>query len=271
MASIIKKYGHLRPGTYEINTEPYWKNPKKYLSSSSKKQKNYKLFKFSNNEEKKIKKVIIELDSEIDFDTFEDYLKRSIQEREKVKFEFTKNISLVLDILENWCTTQNISLNDIKFIEYKDILKYEKDKDLESLKKIISKNKNKFTYTKLTHLPDLIENQNDFYFFEYKDTQPNFLTNKKIISEVTDNLSSPKHIINKIVLIENADPGYDWLFSHNIGGIITKYGGANSHMAIRSAEIGIPSAIGVGETLFEKLKSYKIIELNCTNRVIRKA
>ena len=42
-------------------------------------------------------------------------------------------------------------------------------------------------------------------------------------------------------------------------------------MAIRSAEIGIPSAIGVGETLFEKLKSYKIIELNCTNRVIRKA
>jgi len=271
MASIIKKYGHLRPGTYEITTEPYWKNPQKYLSSSSKKQKKYKLFRFSNNEEKEIKKAIKELDNGIDFDTFEDYLRRSIQERERVKFEFTKNISQVIDILENWCASQNISLNDIKFIEYKDILKYEKDKDLESLKKIISENKNKFTYTKLTNLPDLIDHQNDFYFFEYNDAQPNFLTNKKIISEITDNLTSPKYIINKIILIENADPGFDWLFSHDIGGIITKYGGANSHMAIRCAEIGIPSAIGVGEALFEKLKSYKIIELNCTNRIIRKA
>ena len=171
MASIIKKYGHLRPGTYEITTEPYWKNPQKYLSSSLKKQKKYKLFRFSNNEEKEIKKAIKELDNGIDFDTFEDYLRRSIQERERVKFEFTKNISQVIDILENWCASQNISLNDIKFIEYKDILKYEKDKDLESLKKIISENKNKFTYTKLTNLPDLIDHQNDFYFFEYNDAQ----------------------------------------------------------------------------------------------------
>ncbi|GIS28374.1 MAG: hypothetical protein CM15mP129_05710 [Chloroflexota bacterium] len=38
------------------------------------------------------------------------------------------------------------------------------------------------------------------------------------------------------MLIENADPGYDWLFNKGISGI-TKYGGANSHMAIRSAKL----------------------------------
>lgn len=268
-SSVIQKYGHLRPGTYEITTEPYWKNPKKYLSSHSKKIKKYKLFEFTKEEKKKIKQVINDLDNKISFDIFDEYLRKSIQERERVKFEFTRNISLALDILGDWSIKQKIPLNDIKFIEYKDILKYEIDKNLESLKKIISKNKNKFIYTKLVHLPDLISHQSDFYFFEYNEAKPNFITNKKIISEITDNLTSTKYIINKIVLIENADPGYDWLFNHNIGGIITKYGGANSHMAIRSAEIGIPSAIGVGEALFEKLKSYKIIELNCTNKVIR--
>ena len=36
-----------------------------------------------------------------------------------------------------------------------------------------------------------------------------------------------------IVLIENADPGYDWIFSKNIKGLITKNGGINSHMSIR--------------------------------------
>ena len=268
---IVKKYGHLRPGTYEITAEPYWKNPQKYLSSSLKEQKGYKLFKFSSNEKEGIKKVINELDERISFEAFESYLKRSIQERERVKFEFTKNISLALDILEKWCISKNISLDDIKYIEFKDILKYEKDKDIEFLENTISENRLKFTYTKLTQLPDLIDHQSNFYSFEYNDTQPNFITDKRIISEITYNLDSYKDIIDKIILIENADPGYDWLFGHKIGGIITKYGGANSHMAIRSAEIGIPSAIGVGEALFEKLKTYKNLELNCTNKIIREA
>ena len=61
------------------------------------------------------------------------------------------------------------------------------------------------------------------------------------------------------------------MFSKGISGLITKYGGANSHMAIRSAEIGIPAAIGVGEILFDKLKTYKMIELDSLNKVIRKA
>ena len=30
----------------------------------------------------------------------------------------------------------------------------------------------------------------------------------------------------KIVLIPQADPGYDWLFGHKIAGLITKYGAA---------------------------------------------
>ena len=61
-----------------------------------------------------------------------------------------------------------------------------------------------------------------------------------------------KNIANKIICIESADPGYDYLFSKNIKGLITCYGGANSHMAIRCAEIGIPAVIGCGEQSFNK-------------------
>ena len=45
-----------------------------------------------------------------------------------------------------------------------------------------------------------------------------------------------KNLNNSIVLIDRADPGYDFLFSFNIKGLITKYGGPNSHMAIRCYE-----------------------------------
>ena len=63
-----------------------------------------------------------------------------------------------------------------------------------------------------------------------------------------------------MVLIESADPGYDWIFSYNIW-LITKYGGAASHMAIRSAEYGIASIIGCGEDIFNEISNYNKILL----------
>ena len=55
----------------------------------------------------------------------------------------------------------------------------------------------------------------------------------------------------------------------NISGLITKFGGKNSHMAIRCSELNIPVfAIGVGNNYFEKLKSNTIVEINCeTNKL----
>ena len=71
------------------------------------------------------------------------------------------------------------------------------------------------------------------------------------------------------MLIQSADPGYDWIFSHGIGGFITMYGGVNSHMAIRAAEINLPAAVGVGEKLYEKIENMRQVELDCANHVIR--
>ena len=77
------------------------------------------------------------------------------------------------------------------------------------------------------------------------------------------NIINKKLFINKIVLIENADPGFDFLFGLGIKGLITQYGGANSHMAIRCLEENIPACIGIGEKSFDIIKKSKIIELNC--------
>ena len=100
---------------------------------------------------------------------------------------------------------------------------------------------------------------------------PNFITYKLIEGNVVF-LSSKKSNLklkDKIVLIESADPGYDWLFGHNIKGLITKYGGANSHMTIRCNELEIPAAIGCGDSLFSKLETTKKLLLNCKNKIIK--
>ena len=76
------------------------------------------------------------------------------------------------------------------------------------------------------------------------------------------------YISNKIVLLEKADPGFDWIFSKNISGLITKFGGAASHMAIRCAEFGIPAAIGCGDILYNRLKTAKVVDLDCKNKLL---
>ena len=98
----------------------------------------------------------------------------------------------------------------------------------------------------------------------------NFITNKKFDGEAIylDTNSINQEIFGKIVLIESADPGYDWIFAKGIKGLITKFGGANSHMAIRCAEIGLPAAIGCGEVVYERLLSSSEILLDCKNHQI---
>ena len=50
--------------------------------------------------------------------------------------------------------------------------------------------------------------------------------------------------------------------------LITKYGGQNSHMSIRSAELRLPACIGVGDSKFEKFKHMKYLTLDCKNHNI---
>jgi phosphoenolpyruvate-protein kinase (PTS system EI component) len=58
------------------------------------------------------------------------------------------------------------------------------------------------------------------------------------------------------------------LFNKNIKALITKYGGLNSHMAIRCAELNIPALIGVGEKNFENIIKHKTISINCNENKI---
>ena len=119
-------------------------------------------------------------------------------------------------------------------------------------------------------LPPLIVNDEDVFRFWIPDSQPNYITQKRVQGELCKEVTRKDiELTNKILLIESADPGYDWIFSHSIKGLITKYGGANSHMAIRAGEMGIPAAIGVGSRIYDKLLCASIVEIDAANRIIR--
>ena len=80
--------------------------------------------------------------------------------------------------------------------------------------------------------------------------------------------TSKDELSGNILMIPSADPGYDWIFSKNIGGFITMFGGVNSHMAIRAGELGIPAVIGAGEVLYRQWSMAKSIQIDCANKQV---
>ena len=78
------------------------------------------------------------------------------------------------------------------------------------------------------------------------------------------NINSNGNLSDAIVCIPNADPGFDWLFSYPIAGLVTEWGGANSHMAIRASERGLPAVIGAGTLLFQRWSNSERLSIDCS-------
>ena len=120
-----------------------------------------------------------------------------------------------------------------------------------------------FSEKHLAKLPSFISDEKDFFGYEQEKSEANYITRLNVVADILFIKANQHNIIKgKIAVIPNADPGFDWIFSHNIVGLITQYGGANSHMAIRCAELGIPAAIGIGDKLYENLHEGRLM-LDC--------
>ena len=275
--NYFKKYGHLRPGTYNLTSKKY-----EDLDFSKFKNKTFKKnnFRFVLNRKKiiKINKILKKDKIEnIDANNLFKFFENSIKWREKGKFIYTKYISYILDLVIQYGKIYKIKKNDLIFLDIEKIIKLEKDNTSNQIKRKkllseIKKNKDKFKLSSKVKLPQLIYDKSAPFIIPHIISSPNFVTKKSVVAR-TVYLKGDENfqirIENNIVLTENADPGFDWIFQKNIKGLITKYGGANSHMTIRCAELDIPAAIGVGDKKFnELLKENNQIELDCSTKNI---
>lgn len=269
---LIDKYGHLRPGTYEITSQAYWEDPERYLFSNCEQAPEIQSdFTFSVSEKNKLALILKDLGTPLSVDEMINYLIKAIQNREFVKFEFTRNLSASLDLCIELGQELNLSRDDLSYLVYSDLEQLKLNVlTIEQLHKQIEIRKQSYVLTRTIELPSIIQTESDFYCFERFTSQPNFVTNNKVEATVQRlDANEEVDLRGKLVLIPQADPGYDWLFGHGIAGLITQYGGANSHMAIRAAEINLPAAVGVGEKLYEKIENMRQVELDCANHVIR--
>ena len=271
--TFLKKYGHLRPNTYNLMQKNYKDGFDDYFKNLKPKKIIKKKFMITKHQSNEISKLIKKNNLDISINNFFKFLKESIELREKSKFIFTKSIDLIFENLKILSKRTKITYEDFSYLEIGSITKlFDNLDNLDLAKKFKSEielNKKNFKFNQGIKLPDIILSSKDIYQNYQRKHNANFIGKKNISGKLIF-IKDQKipNLNNKIVCVENADPGYDYIFNYDILGLITKYGGVNSHMAIRCSELSVPAAIGIGQNKFEEIENKEFIHLDCISNKI---
>lgn len=269
-SEFLSVYGHLRPGTYDIMSERYDQAPDRYFSEAIEPLESSP-FRLRLDQLKLIRLYLNEHGLNLDVLELFDFLKAAIEGREFAKFLFTRNLSDVLEEIAALGSQYGLSREDCSYLDIQALLRLlnSSGDPANSLRDSVLVGKKHYALTQSLVLPPLITQPQDIWQFVLQPGEPNYITLKRTKGPVQFADVSPDKLKGAILLIPSADPGYDWIFGYGIAGLITLYGGVNSHMAIRAGEMGIPAVIGAGEVLYSQWQKARELELDCAVRQVR--
>ncbi len=276
--TFIEKYGHLRPCTYDILSPAYAHRPDlfDYGDTNLFPATEHSTFVFSDKEKAALTMLLREAGLNESVEHFEQYARKAICGREYAKFVFSRNISEALELLALWGQGIGLDRETLSYISIHDIMEWLSQALLTDpekyFQKVAKRAQGFFELGRSLKLAYIIRSARDVMVAAQHNSAPNFVTQKNIEAPLVFlDVDSPcsTELTGKIVCIENADPGFDWIFTRNIAGLITMFGGTNSHMTIRCAEYDIPAAIGVGGTIYQKLRNAQRCLLNAENSTIQ--
>jgi hypothetical protein len=267
--TFLSRYGHLRPGTYDILSPRYDEAPERYFDWTKRPEapKPAKPFSLTLPQMREIRTLLDAHGLEADPVGLFDFLQSGIELREQAKFHFTRNLSDVLVLIAELGAQYGFSREELAYCDiaaFKELHVAAADSE-EVLSRSIEQGRARYQDTLAVVLPPVIVRPDDVWAFEWPEAAPNFITQKQATAFVSG-CDDRDRLAGAIVCIPNADPGFDWLFAYPIAGLITAWGGANSHMAIRAGELGLPAVVGAGEVLYRRWSRSQKLFLDCAGR-----
>ncbi|WP_223788533.1 PEP-utilizing enzyme [Marinicella meishanensis] len=273
---LIAEYGHLRPGTYDITSPAYWEKPELYFyrAAGQGQKPNHQThpFELSHHSRTSINqwlKSTFENTPVADWqaDDLLDFCRQAIVLREASKFEFTRNLSLAIDRFIEFGQAHDLSREQLSYLTMHDLLAVADNPwQVPFIRAMIAERTKQHALSQCLELPHLITRPQDLCGFKVPQLMPSYITHAVVEAPLKSQWHAPQKLHGCVVLLEQADPGFDWLFNYGIAGLMTAHGGANSHMAIRAAELNVPACIGLGKSVYENMSHIEFIRLDCAAR-----
>jgi hypothetical protein len=270
--SFLRRYGHLRPGTYDILSPRYDEDPDRYFdwTRGDRSRDRSAPFRPTAGQLRHIGSLLRGVGIDTDPHGLLTFITEAIRGREWAKFVFTRVLSNALAAIRRLGEDLGLTAEDMSHVCIDDICALGGDagQDRLLLRASSARGRKAHAGAGAIALPPVISSAADLTAFEVPETVPNFVTQRRVRGRVADiNDGDPPEAA--IAFITSGDPGYDWLLARGVAGLVTAYGGVNSHMAIRAQELGIPAVIGAGEGRFRRWLAASALEIDCGNRLVR--
>lgn len=280
--TLIARYGHLRPNSYEVTSASYRENPEMFASGGAQGQATIRrdlsdIRAVFDVRAASIAKRLTDLGLRATPEQLVTFIADGIAGRERAKFEFMKTVDSILGATVEFGQHLGLSRDQLSFLHVSEIARYARESmsgaTRSRLQRTIEYRRKRHQLTEALCLPDVICSAGNMLAFIQQPGRPNFVSRKRITAPIVlvENYRPDLDLGNCIVAIRAADPGFDWIFGHAIAGLVTEYGGIASHMAIRAAEFGLPAAIGCGSVIFRNLIGSAQVLLDCANQIVRPA
>lgn len=271
-------YGHLRPRTYDIRCPRYadlgLQSSGGKLNPPASPQDAPEL---PASQRRAVEVALSRIGYDGSSQDFFEFARHSFWAREELKFAFSRLLSEALEEIAAIGTDLGLTREQLSFLRLSDIersIGAERSMNLVAagLSGAASERRAEWSAAQEIQLPDLIFDEQDLFVVQNRIARPNFVTSLAVTAEIhvlDEPVPQPGlQLDGKLVVVESADPGLDWIFSYRIAGLITRFGGALSHMAVRCAEFKIPAAIGCGDQLYRRLARARVARLDCHEAIV---
>ena len=277
-AEFCRRYGHLRMSTYHITAPRYDQMPQTVWRQRSRAVKKPATRPPADFNPTAVNNALRAANLSFDSKHLFGFARKATEARERAKLQFTRAVSEALEAFARGGEALSLSREELQHLTLPTLFRFRNPefsspaKAAAYLRARVKEKRSERSVHDLIKLPAVLARATDIDLVALLETQPNFVTQKRVLGTVVclGPATRPDEVELKeaIVAIENADPGYDWIFSCGLSGLITQYGGAASHMAIRCFEFGLPGAIGCGERLFSEVCEAQQVLLDCGGKVI---
>lgn len=269
---FLHRYGHLRPGTYDIRSARYDESFERYFDGSRRVEPLAAQPRFapSPRQLSEIGRLAESHALDCEPAALIDFIRRAVAARERSKLDFSRLVSQVLVDVRQLGEQLGFEVDEMSYVPVPVLreLAREPEGARAALAEAIRRGQERYRVTETLCAPALLRDDADLGSFVTMEDEPNFVTHARVIAPPADVVRGDA-LDGRIAMIASADPGWDWIFTHRIAGLITAFGGANSHMALRALELDLPAAIGVGEDRFKRWLTAPTLELDAANRLVR--
>lgn len=277
--AFLRQYGHLRPGMYDILSPAYRDRADLFevRPDSIPLPPKAPQFSLTGREKQALDSLFDSCGFSLGSKAFLQYVRNAVTGREYGKFIFSRHVDHILYLMKLWGKYFEFSPKEVSLLSPADILSMGfqplPTDGRAYFQERVQAGRREYELGHSFKLSWIIRSPGDVYIVPQHRSQPNFIGRRFVEADVAVLALEEQapDLEGKIICIESADPGYDWIFTRNIAGLITRYGGTNSHMAIRCAEYGLPAAIGCGDQLFETAAACKRLRMDCAAKIIQAA